>query len=213
MATSQRKFIRRLRTVYGLDVRTRKQWGSTLGWRYAQRLVTHRAHVPADTVVAHITVTFDDGVLTGEFDADMREIERIGHARFGSGISYNFGVDKATGMVGIGQPLRAKGTHTVNDKNRTGFSQDQNYWARAIAWIGVPGNLPSPKCIDAYVAIIACLMDCGHVTEDPDVLPHSFFAYKDCPMPIMAGKLPEIKRRAQALHQKNKNTPTPRRAV
>ncbi len=210
MAATQAAFVRRLRKVYKLNVRTRKDWGSKLGRVYAWRLIWKRATVPADTVVEHITVTFDDGVLTGDFDADMRELERIGQSRFGAGISYNICIDKATGMVGIGQPLRAKGTHTQNDKNRPGFSKDQNKVARAIAWIGVPGNRWTDKCRDAHVKVLACLMDTGHVTERPDYLPHSYFAFKECPMGIVADKLPDILADAKELHHKMKSIPTPK---
>lgn len=210
MASLEKTFVRRLRRVYGLDVRTRRQWGSVRRGTYAWRLIWRRAKVPADTLVQHITVTNDSGDLTGEFDADMRTLERIGYDRFGSGISYNICIDKDTGMVGMGMPLRAKGTHTVNDKNKPNFSRDQNYWARAIAWIGVPGNGWSKACYDAHVKVIACLMDCGHLTDDPDYLPHSYFAYKECPMGYIADKLPALKREAIALHEKMRDVPTPR---
>jgi len=209
MASTQAAFVRRLRKVYGVRVRTRKDWGSTRGSVYAWRLINKRATVPADTVVEHITVTFDDGKLTGNFDADMRELERIGYARFGSGISYNFAIDHLTGMVGIGQPLRAKGTHTVNNKNMPGYSHDQNKVARAIAWIGVPGNKISDECREAHVKLLACLMDCGHVTPDPDYKPHSFFAAKECPTEAMRKLMPLILSDARKLHQRKKNIKTP----
>jgi hypothetical protein len=211
MASTQKAFIRRLRKVYGVNVRTRAQWGTKHRATYWQRLVTRPAKVPVDTIVEHITVTFDDGKFTGNFDADCREVERIGWERFGSGVSYNFLVDQKTGMVGIGQDLRAKGTHTVNDKNKHGYSHDQNKVARAIAWIGVPGNQLSEVAVTTHVKIIACLMDTGHCTADPDYLPHSFFAAKDCPTDTARNKLPAILRRAKELHHKNRNVRTPRR--
>lgn len=211
MASTQAAFIRRLRKVYGLNVRTRKDWGSRLGAVYTRRLVTKRARVPADTVVQHITVTHGDGKLTGQFDADMRELERIGQARFQSGISYNICIDHQTGMVGIGQPLRAKGTHTVNDKNRPGFHRDQNLMARGIAWIGVPGNKVSARALQSHIKVLSCLMDCGHITPDPDYLPHSFFAAKDCPTDAIRPDMPGIIRDAKELHRRTKNVRTPRR--
>lgn len=211
MAASQAEFVRRLRLVYGLDVRTRRQWGSKYARIYAWRLIFRRSKFPVDTIVQHITVTHDSGRLTGNFDADMRLLEQIGYQRFGSGISYNACFDKRTGMVGIGQPLRAKGTHTVNDKNVRGFTHDQNLVARGLAWIGVPGDKPSAACQESIAAFIACMMDTGHCTPDPDYLPHSTFAYKDCPTQPMRDVMPSIYRRAKALHLANGGKKTPRR--
>ena len=209
--TSQRTFIRRLRRVYGVEVRTRSNWKSNYRALYWRRNITHRAKPVADTLVEHISVTHDDGKLTGHFDADMRELESIGYTRFKSGISYNIAIDKLTGMVGIGQNFRAKGTHTVNNKNKKGFSYDQNLWARAICWIGVPGDKWSDKCWDSHVKVISCMMDCGFLTEHPDYLPHSYFAYKECPMDYIAKELPDILRDAQKLHAKMKSVKTPKR--
>jgi hypothetical protein len=202
--------VRRLSKVYGLDVRTRSQWGTQHRAVYFTRLITRPAKVPADTVVGHITVTFDDGKFTGDFDSDMREVERIGWSRFGSGVSYNICVDKLTGMVGIGQNLRAKGTHTINEKHFRDWGFDQNFWARAIAWIGMPGNDLSDKALESFAKVIACMMDTGHVTADPDFLPHSVFTWKDCPTDALRREMPGILSRAKALHRQNKDKRTPR---
>ena len=212
MATRQSTFVRRLRRVYGVKVLTRRQWGTKHPLLYGLRLISHPAHVPADTFVQHITVTYDSGELIGDMKADMQLLERIGYDRFRSGISYNGAVDDQ-GTFGVGQNLRAKGTHTVNNKNVPGYSYDQNKMARAIAWIGVEGERPTEACVDTTVAVFACLMDCGHLTDDPDYDPHAKFAYKSCPTPAMISRMPEIERRAHALHDKNKNIPTPRRKV
>jgi hypothetical protein len=209
MAATQAMFVRRLRTIYGLNVVTRRGWGTKYPNVYLRRLITHRAKVPVDTVVQHITVTFDTGVFLGDFRHDMQLLERIGMDRFGSGVSYNAVFDKTSGMVGIGMPLRAKGTHTVNNKNRLGFSFDQNYWSRGLAWLGVPGDVPSPACRRSIAAFIACMMDTGHCSEDPDYKPHSFFTAKECPMPVMVGHMDEILAEAKRLHRLNGNKPTP----
>jgi N-acetylmuramoyl-L-alanine amidase len=208
MATSQRKFVRRLRRVYGVKVLTRRQWGTEHPLLYGLRVITHPAKVPSDTLVQHITVTFDSGKLTGDMVKDMQTLERIGYSRFRSGISYNGAVDRE-GALGIGQNLRAKGTHTVNHKRVPNYSYDQNYWARAIAWIGVEGDRPTEACVETTAKFFACLMDCGHLTEDPDYDPHAKFTAKSCPTPAMISRMPEIRRRAYALHDKNKDVPTP----
>lgn len=194
----------------GVNVLTRKQWGSRYGSVYARRLVTHRhAPAPSDTLWQHITVTTDTGKLVGDFKEDMRTIERIGMERFGSGFSYNFAIDMQTGMVGVGQPLRAKGTHTVNDKGaRTpsgGFiSHDQNYVALAFAWLGMPGRQISDKAKESAAQLFAALMDEGALTQSPDYLPHSLVAAKDCPTDAGRDAMPWIRRRAQEVKKQRR---------
>lgn len=210
MATSQRAFVKRLRRVYGVTTLTRSDWGSRRGATYAWRLIFRKAQVPADTVVQHITVTPDTGKFLPSFRENMRLLEQIGFDRFGTGVSYNACVDDQ-GLAGMGMPLRAAGAHTLNDKGVPGYSFNQNYVARAIAWIGLEGETPTEACVDTITKIIACLMDCGHVTEDPDYDPHSKFAFKSCPLDSMKVQMPSILRNAKRLHETNKNVKTPRR--
>lgn len=196
--TLQRRVVRNLR-ARGVRVQTRRQWGSKYPHVYAWRLIWRRvARVVADTLVQHITVTFDSGTLVGDFRKDMQTIERIGYERFRSGFSYNFAVDMETGMIGMGMPLLAKGTHTVNDKRIPGFSHDQNAVARAVAMIGMPGKVPSERCIEATAHLFAALMEEGALTNDPDYVPHAMFAYKSCPTPQVIAVMPRIKRLAHA---------------
>lgn len=165
----------------GVVVIDRGDWDSAHADVYAYRRKHKPARQPADTVVQHITVTLDHGPLTGDFKADVRTIERIGMERFGSGVSYNWVVDMETGMVAVGQPLDAKGTHTVNDKDVVGFSHDQNLVARAIAVLGMPNDKLSPAAADAITQLLAAMVDEGAITEGFDYVPHSLFAFKDCP--------------------------------
>lgn len=207
MDSLQARVVRNARRR-GVHVRTRRQWGSQFPevYRARQRLTAEGHWGPfrerADTLVQHITVTRDDGPLTGDFDRDMREVERIGWDRFRSGFSYNAGIDPTTGMVGMGMPLLAKGTHTVNDKHRPGYSYDQNMVARAIAWVGMPGMKPTKQAQEALAQFIAALMDEGAITEAPDYLPHSFFAAKDCPTDNARAIMPATLERAKRLHRK-----------
>jgi hypothetical protein len=181
----------------GLEVRQRHQWDSQYPEVYRYRLQHKRVTVKeADTFVMHISVTFDTGMLTGNFDEDMRTIERIGYNRFSSGFSYNFGVDHRTGMIGVGMPLMAAGTHTINDLNKPGYSFNQNYVARAAAWIGMPGMVPTSEAKEAYAQMLAALMDEGALTDTFDFKPHSFFSTKDCPTDAGRAAMPWIKRRA-----------------
>lgn len=188
----------------GAPVLTHRQWGSKQTGLYTKRRNATKAGVwpgfklKVDTVVFHITVTFDDGKLVGDFKADAQEVERIGVDRFGSGVSYNWLIDMQTGMVGVGQPLDSKGTHTVNDKNVRGYSKDQNLVARAIAFMGMPGDKLSDEAVESAVDVLMGMWEAGVITDDPDILPHSLFAAKDCPTDAVRDKLPEIRRRFRA---------------
>lgn len=191
----------------GLTVLTRRQWGSrpsgypwplapdvlnVYGWR--RRNKPH-APLPADTLVQHITVTFDSGRLVGDFRRDMQTIERIGFERFGSGFSYNWAIDMRTGMVGLGQSLDAKGTHTVNDKGYRPdeFSHDQNRVALAFACLGMPGDRLSAAAEHAIVQLAAAHVDERALTRGFDYLPHSVFAAKDCPTDAVRDRMDEIR--------------------
>lgn len=177
----------------GVTVLSRRQWGSEQQAVYAWRRKNKPAHQPADTVVQHITVTLDHGPLTGDFKADMRTVERIGMERFGSGVSYNFVVDMATGVVGVGQPLDAKGTHTINDKGVPGYSYDQNLVARAIAVLGMPSDKLAPQAERAIGLLLAAMIEEGAVTPGFDYDPHSKFAWKDCPCDSTRNRMPAIR--------------------
>lgn len=189
-------------------------WASQYPEIYKTRLrLTREGHwpgfvSPADTVVAHITVTFDSGTLIGNFKTDMRTIERIGVERFGSGVSYNWVIDMKTGMIGMGQELEAKGTHTVNDKNVPNYSHDQNLKARAIAFLGVPGDRLYPAAKAAWIELLFSMWKKGAITDEFDFEPHSVFAYKDCPTDAVRDAMPEVYAavRARIEHAKRKQT-------
>lgn len=177
----------------GVTVLTRGQWGSTEPNVYRWRRKHKPARQPADTVVQHITVTLDHGPLTGDFKRDVRTVERIGMQRFGSGVSYNFVVDMRTGMVAVGQPLDAKGTHTINEKRVPGYSRDQNLVARAIAVLGMPNDKLSEEAERAIALLLAALVDEGAITPGFDYDPHSKFAAKDCPCDSTRNRMPAIR--------------------
>src|SRR5690242_6156025 len=113
MATITQKFVKRAR-ARGVTVYGRPQWGANYENIYRKRCVINRhAKFPSDTLVHHITVTHDTGLKRENFFEDVRTVEQIGFDRFDSGMSYNLLVDMHTGEVAVGQPLQAKGTHTV----------------------------------------------------------------------------------------------------
>jgi hypothetical protein len=170
--------IRRYLRRRGFKVYSRKDWGSKYADVYKyRRTYRHVTADPADTVVQHITVTH----LTADWRADTRVVEQIGYDRFQSGMSYNFLVNMATGQISEGQPLDAKGTHTINDKGIAGYSYDQNAVARAIAVVGMPDTPLNPKAEAAIIALLRAMVRYGAITNSFDYLPHSAFAYKDCP--------------------------------
>lgn len=201
MATITQRAVRNAR-ARGLTVLTHAQWGSVHRDVYAERRrLTAAGHwgaftLQADTLVQHITVTFDSGELTGDFREDMRTIERIGFERFRSGVSYNFVVDMKTGMVGVGQPLDSKGTHTVNETGyKPGqFSYDQNMRARAIAVMGMPDSRLWPAGQRALVQLAAAMVEEDALTAGYDYLPHSVFAEKDCPCDATRDRMPAIRK-------------------
>lgn len=181
----------------GCVVLTRKQWGSLYPHIYKERRKTHPVTVrEADTLWQHITVTFDTGVLIGDFKTDMRTIERIGVERFGSGFSYNAAIDMRTGMIGMGQDFLTKGTHTVNNKSVPGFSYDQNAVARALAFLGMPGDKVSFEAREATAQFIAAMIDEGALTLGFDYVPHSLVAPKECPTAAGRAVMPWILKRA-----------------
>lgn len=186
----------------GVEVLTHDQWGSARRDLYVKRLTSHPHGLlpsrPVDTLWNHVTVTEDDGPTSGEFKADCREVERIGYARFGSGVSYNILVDRnaAQPRVAIGQFLEAKGTHTVNTKGIAGYSYNQNKVALALAWVGLPGDRLNAAAVEACVQVNAALIEVGAMTDHYDNVPHSLVAAKDCPTDELRDRLAEIKRRA-----------------
>lgn len=177
----------------GCLVLNRGQWGTTSEATYQarRRSKPHRLlpDRPSDTLWQHITVT----EATTDPAADMRALERIGNDRFGSGVSYNVAVHP-TGAVLLGQPLDAKGTHTVNVKGIPGYSYDQNYVSLAVAWIGVPGDKPTGEAVDAIADVMRALIKVDALTKGFDYVPHSLVAAKDCPLQSMRDLMPSIRR-------------------
>lgn len=192
-----RRIVRRARKA-GLEVYTRKEWGSQYYDVYSRRVNTHSHKLlpgkPSDTCVFHISVTNRTGFSTRNFFMDMRTVERIGYERFKSGISYNVGWCPRTGKIALGMPFAAKGTHTVNDKNVSGFSRDQNAVAIAVCMIGPVGIKPTKRALRRLRRFLAVCKAEGALTMGADFVPHSLFAYKDCPTDPLRNQLPMLKR-------------------
>lgn len=187
----------------GVVVVRRWQWGSIYNYYLRYKLRPHHKlpDKAVDTVWAHVTVTQDTGRTMKTFRADVRTVERIGISRFFSGVSYNWLIDAQQGWVAEGQPLRNKGTHTVNDKdadtpNGEPLSYDQNVVSIAFAIIGMPGMYLSEKAGEALIELLAAHIEEGAVTRSFDLLPHSLVAWKDCPTQAVRDVLPSVRRKA-----------------
>lgn len=197
----------RLARQRGLTVLTHRQWGSVERRTYAQRRTdTRRGRwgaftLKADTVWQHITVTPPPPAAGGlkAFRESCQLVERIGKDRFGSGVSYNFLVCPTTGRIAVGQPLDAKGTHTVNDKGVPGFSYDQNMRGRAIAVLGDERTVLKPVAAKAIAGLLASMVEAGAITPGFDYEPHSLVAHKDCPCQSTRGFMPSIRQRVEWL--------------
>jgi hypothetical protein len=188
-----RQVMRELRKLTKKRVLSHKQWDAELEGVYLTRREIRPAHQPADTVVQHITVTKP----SGDFAADVRTLERIGWERFRTGISYNWVVDMSDGTIGQGAYLDAQGAHTINDKGVHGYSYNQNEMARAIAVIGMPTTKLSWHAEESIVDILVAMWRVGAITSHPDYVPHSMFAYKDCPCEPTRTMMPAIYRKFQ----------------
>lgn len=183
----------------GFEVLTRKEWGTQHEALYQSRRKSRPCQLPVEHFFAHVTVTPDSGEFTGDFKKDVRLVESIGFQRFGTGISYTWIVDQRSGLIAQGHPLDAKGAHTLNDKNISGFPFDLNAEGHAIAWIAVPGDRPSQACRDSYSAIIAAEKEEGAAQREAKIYPHSKFAAKDCPLESLRRHLPDILRNSTTI--------------
>ena len=167
--------IQRLRHG-GYKIRTKEQWGSKHLPLYGERLRSKPVDLPVRYGFVHITVTTKHG------DEGMREIEDIGYQRFGTGCSYNWVVDHKTDhTIYIGQPLMAKGAHTVNDKRVKGFPYNLNYFGHAVAFMGMVEDKVCDECVDTIAAIFAAEKLEDSLVIGDNLFPHRKFAAKSCP--------------------------------
>ena len=178
--------IQRLRAA-GYKIRTRGEWGSKELPNYAWRLRTKPVDFPVSYGFVHISVTKEHG------DAGMRLIERIGQDRFGTGCSYNWVVDHKTDhTIYLGQPLAAKGAHTVNEKGLGHFPYNLNYHGHAVAFMGMVEDEVCDECIDTIAAIFAAekLEDVMRIGDN--IFPHRKFAAKSCPGDKLYARMRDI---------------------
>jgi len=119
----------------------RSEWGAT------KPNGSGPAPLPANGVRLHHSVTIAPDLVppfTDDYQA-IRDLERIGHARFGAGISYTFPITPA-GLIFEGHSVDRKGTHTAK----------RNSVERAISFVGnYETDKPTAEMIDAAGWLLA----------------------------------------------------------
>jgi len=176
----------------GLDIVRRDAWGAR------ESYASDRAcEVPARALFLHISVT----TLRADEAAGMREIEAIGQARFGVGISYN-AASFPSGRLYEGQPLTRRGAHTLNNFERstcpthggslTAPSWNNNVNARALV---LPQDVDDPVTddqVDAAARWAAAQIRSGLVVQGARWHGHRCVTAKDCPGSDGYHRIPEL---------------------
>lgn len=178
----------------GFRVLTRAQWGSEYAHIYGERLRSKPVTFPVPYGFVHLTVTNLPDM------EGVRQVEQIGYDRFGTGISYNWVVEHAGHTIYEGQPLGAKGAHTMNDKNVPGFPENLNYFGHAVAFLGNVGDEFCAKCAELVGAIFRAEIAEGVMRENATLHPHREFAAKDCPGAEVMNRWGEIETAAASKH-------------
>lgn len=178
----------------GLDITHRETWGAV------QSYTSPRPVERARWLFLHIAVVDDPNDLVGTEHEVMRNIERIGQARFGIGCSYNAAAFD-TGRLYEAQPLGRRGAHTVNDlPNRDfpyhpdgrGFSL--NHLARALVLPQDVDDDVTDEQIDAAARWGAALCRAGFAVPRAPWFGHRDVTQKSCPGPVAYARLEELNR-------------------
>lgn len=149
------------------------------------------APLPAQTVWLHHSVTIAPD-LVQPFDDDyaaVRQLEQIGHSRFGGGISYTFCVTPA-GLVFEGHGVGRLGAHTYG----------HNLTGRGIVLVG---DYTSREPTSAQLDAVGWLLHTGHAAGWW-LAPRLTGGHRDvkatgCPGDAAYALIPEMNRRAAAL--------------
>jgi N-acetylmuramoyl-L-alanine amidase len=152
---------------------TRGEWGA----KKASQSKVHM-RLPAAEIFVHHTVT-DPG---NNVAADMRAVEAIGLARFGT-FPYSYVVHPKDGEILEGAGLM-RGAHTKG-RNSTAFG---------IAWIGnYETRLPKAQQFDATRWLIAELTKQGHLKPGAPIFGHRDVYATACPGSKLYGMLDVIR--------------------
>lgn len=181
--------IKMLRAA-GVECYNRDEWGTARESEYVKRRGSHpMPDGPADYHFLHITVTGDtDSVKEGKDGAKQIESYGLSTPKM---VSYH-GLTTNEAKYFQGQDYGTKGTHTINDKNVSGFPNDLNLRGYAIALMQNVGD----EVTDLQVKLIAMIMAAeeltGWVKKGAAIYPHRKFANKSCPGDKAVARLEEI---------------------
>jgi hypothetical protein len=180
----------RLRAA-GFEVYLREQWGTRQADAYATRAASAYYQLPAGLPYhfLHLTVT-RDGDTVREGKEGARQIETYGYTTPPM-VSYQALVTNE-GRIYEGQSYGVKGTHTVNDKNVSGFPRDLNRAGYAVALMQDVEDEVTDAQVVAVAACYAAAELEGFVARGAPVYPHNKFAWKACPGPLADARLQEI---------------------
>jgi hypothetical protein len=181
----------------GVEVFTRKEWGTRYEHEYEERKRSHpMPSAPAPYHFLHITVTSDtDTVKQGKEGA--RQIEGYGLSTPPM-VSYQDMITNE-GKYFQGQNYGTKGTHTVNDKDVPGYPHDLNLMGYALAIMQNVGDEVTDEQVELAAQVFAARELSGWVRRGAPIYPHRKFAYKLCPGDKAVARLGEIQRRKDEL--------------
>jgi hypothetical protein len=200
---------RALLAAQGLTMRTREQWGSADPDFYSSdRTVVD----PAQAFFWHIAVVNDPSDLIGSEDQVMRNIERIGRARFpNTWYSYDAAVFNGNGLM-EGQPLTRRGAHTYNDRERRSCDRagcpskgvtfpkggesglNLNYTARALCLPQMEADPVTDVQVDLSARWAAAQIRSGLATPNARWHGHRCVSAKACPGDKGWARLPEVQK-------------------
>lgn len=178
----------------GVECYTRAGWGSPQerAGKYAARRRTHpMPKSPALYHFLHITVTPDTDTIP-EGAAGARKVETYGLSTPPM-VSYQDLVTNE-GRYYQGQDYGTKGTHTINDKNVSGFPHDLNLYGYALAIMQNVGDEVTDIQVDVIAMVFAARELLGLVVKGAPIYPHRKFAAKSCPGDKAVFRLGEIER-------------------
>lgn len=162
-----------------IPIRTRHEWGARAPLGPPMR------GLPARTLFAHHSVT----QVTGNPDADVRTVERIGVSRFGR-MSYSYLWHPGRPDVVYEGAGLTTGAHTAGHNSTT----------LALCAIGnYEADVPPGTYGEAFARLYARLVVEGRLRPDAGIEPHSLVKSTACPGRHIRALLPHIRARAAEL--------------
>lgn len=140
--------------------------GVTWDAKHLASMNQKKLHVPCADIFIHHSVT----TPSANPCTDMRQLEQIGHERFGESVSYSYAVHPS-GVVLEGCAENV-GTHTLNWNSKS----------MGIVFLGdFTSHVPGPDQVNSTVDLIHLLQLFGAVSAKPRVRPHRAVRATECP--------------------------------